>query len=231
MNRKKDPTASGDNPSSSAANASSPLFFPQSSSPVRNRTPKNASASGRTSMLAPSSSGTVQSPLREPNSQLTRPPSSSLSQQNRQMSSLQRSSAWLSSQGDNTKSSSPLFFPPSSPALARVGDPFRQPIATKYVGSEGGATFSQVSEIGSDPSAVVRVIWGTNIGITETMNTFKSFLRGFKTKYRKSYDGLTVKHGEGEDAPYLDRLREVCVTYPQSIFTGIRYLLLFSFIF
>ncbi|CAA7268765.1 unnamed protein product [Cyclocybe aegerita] len=40
----------------------------------------------------------------------------------------------------------------------------------------------------SDEPDEIRAIWGTTVNLTDTMKTFKDFLKGFKPKYRVSYD-------------------------------------------
>ena len=40
----------------------------------------------------------------------------------------------------------------------------------------------------TDEPDEIRAIWGTTVNLTETMKTFRDFLRGFKIKYRVSYD-------------------------------------------
>ncbi|PRT52982.1 DNA replication licensing factor MCM4 [Wickerhamiella sorbophila] len=62
------------------------------------------------------------------------------------------------------------------------------------------------SELGSAP---VRVIWGTNVSIQESMDTFRYFLNNFKSKYASIFDGDTVDIGEGEDLVYVDMLNDM----------------------
>ena len=80
-------------------------------------------------------------------------------------------------------------------------------------------------------NGMVKYIWGTTISLHESMNDFRSFLRGFKIKYRSTYnsnvakalleagdiapppmplyDGLTAAQGEGTlYERYLKQLRE-----------------------
>jgi len=40
----------------------------------------------------------------------------------------------------------------------------------------------------SDEPDEIRAIWGTTVNLTETMRLFRDFLKGFKPKYRASYD-------------------------------------------
>ena len=46
---------------------------------------------------------------------------------------------------------------------------------------------------GEDHEAMVKYIWGTTISLHESMNDFRSFLRGFKTKYRTAYNATNAK--------------------------------------
>ena len=39
-----------------------------------------------------------------------------------------------------------------------------------------------------DDTGAIQAIWGTNISVHETMRAFREFMRGFKVKYRISYD-------------------------------------------
>lgn len=48
-------------------------------------------------------------------------------------------------------------------------------------------------EGGQDDNGLVRYIWGTNIHIQESMNDFRQFLRGFKPKYRATYNAQQAK--------------------------------------
>ena len=40
----------------------------------------------------------------------------------------------------------------------------------------------------SDEPDEIRAIWGTTVKLTETMKPFRNFVKGFKPKYRASYD-------------------------------------------
>lgn len=63
------------------------------------------------------------------------------------------------------------------------------------------------SELGSDP---VRVIWGTNVSISETTETFKRFLSGFKPRYRYSYDNVPKPSSvDGDATIYMDVIDEM----------------------
>lgn len=68
------------------------------------------------------------------------------------------------------------------------------------------SVFDPVSE---NTSETVRVIWGTNVSIQESMNTFKTFLKQFRKKYRMAFDGNTVVDETGEDLVYVNMLKQV----------------------
>lgn len=55
----------------------------------------------------------------------------------------------------------------------------------------------------------VRVIWGTNVSIQESMSSFRDFLQNFKSKYRMVYDQEPVLTGEGEDLVYVEMLQQM----------------------
>lgn len=67
------------------------------------------------------------------------------------------------------------------------------PVRDSEPGSE--ATFSNVNPNTSDADALgggsTRVIWGTNISITDSMATFKAFLLNYTAKYRMRADGMS----------------------------------------
>lgn len=80
-------------------------------------------------------------------------------------------------------------------------------------------------DLNSLPSAheesedLARVIWGTNVSLSESMATFSNFLRSFKVKYRTAYDrerGVVVPASmnfqEGERILYEDLLRKMRIT-------------------
>lgn len=70
------------------------------------------------------------------------------------------------------------------------------------------ATFSNVNPDTSDADvlggASTRVIWGTNISITDSMSAFKNFIHNFAPKYRMWADGMT----EEETRALGDRANE-----------------------
>lgn len=60
-----------------------------------------------------------------------------------------------------------------------------------------------------DPEENMRVIWGTNVSIADSMTSFRTFLTSFKRKYRTILEGLPINHGEGEDNPYAEKLEQM----------------------
>ena len=73
--------------------------------------------------------------------------------------------------------------------------------------------------IKSEAEDLTRVIWGTNVSLSESMKSFTNFMRNFKIKYRVSWDrdrGLSVpalsSPEEGERLLYEDYLRTMRVT-------------------
>lgn len=68
-------------------------------------------------------------------------------------------------------------------------------------------TFSQDAvDEGNEP---VRVIWGTNVGIQETISAFRGFLLNYKSKYRMLRDGQSVDLSDGEDLVYANMLLQI----------------------
>lgn len=81
------------------------------------------------------------------------------------------------------------------------------------LGSE--ATFSNLNPDTSDAEALggdsTRVIWGTNISISDSMNAFKNFLYNYARKYRMWADGATEEeteamNGVGDEKEYLNMM-------------------------
>lgn len=69
--------------------------------------------------------------------------------------------------------------------------------------------------LGTDPVDTVdlRVIWGTNILITECQNTFREFLLNFKYKYRRQLDRQTLVDDEADNRLYyVDVLTRMLAT-------------------
>ena len=54
-----------------------------------------------------------------------------------------------------------------------------------------------------------RVIWGTNVSITESMKNFREFLLAFQKKHRLRADGIDFSHDEGEEFTYVEMLKTV----------------------
>jgi hypothetical protein len=57
-----------------------------------------------------------------------------------------------------------------------------------------------------------RVIWGTNVSISECMQKFREFLLGFQKKHRLRADNIPFEEGEGEEHPYVEMLKTVTRT-------------------
>jgi DNA replication licensing factor MCM4 len=105
-----------------------------------------------------------------------------------------------SSQRTGIPSSGPMLLPSSQPPQSR----------------------HDVNSINSTPSEtedLSRVIWGTNVSLSESMASFSNFLRSFKVKYRVSFDrdrGFIVpamaSPQEGERLLYEDLLRKMRIT-------------------
>jgi DNA replication licensing factor MCM4 len=73
--------------------------------------------------------------------------------------------------------------------------------------------------VNSEAEDLTRVIWGTNVSLSESMTSFTNFMRNFKIKYRISWDrdrGLSIpalsSPEEGERLLYEDYLRTMRVT-------------------
>ncbi|CAN6646053.1 DNA replication licensing factor Mcm4p [Trichomonascus vanleenenianus] len=77
-------------------------------------------------------------------------------------------------------------------------------------GNNGNTQFSAQSEENqNNPDEPIRVIWGTNVSIQESMSMFREFLQNYKSKYRRAYDGEEVPAGEGEDLVYTNMLNQM----------------------
>jgi DNA replication licensing factor MCM4 len=70
-----------------------------------------------------------------------------------------------------------------------------------------------------DAEDLTRVVWGTNVSLSESMASFSNFIRSFKVKYRVAFDrerGIAVPAmatpQEGERVLYEDLLRKMRVT-------------------
>ena len=73
----------------------------------------------------------------------------------------------------------------------------------------GGTRFS--AQLGSESTQPdeTRVIWGTNISITELQSDFRTFITSFKPKYRMLLDNQHVEPGQGENLSYTEKLQAV----------------------
>ncbi|KAK9464794.1 MCM2/3/5 family-domain-containing protein [Lipomyces arxii] len=75
--------------------------------------------------------------------------------------------------------------------------------------SSNGATFSADDVPSDDANVPIRVVWGTNVSLSESIRQFHGFLNGFRRKYRYVQDGITVRPGDGEELVYKDMLSEM----------------------
>lgn len=64
-------------------------------------------------------------------------------------------------------------------------------------------TFSNIDPTTSDANILGGTsgmcIWGTNVSISDTLSTFKDFLRNYTKKYRMWADGMTVEETDNEE--------------------------------
>ncbi|KAL9621867.1 MAG: hypothetical protein Q9160_003688 [Pyrenula sp. 1 TL-2023] len=90
------------------------------------------------------------------------------------------------------------------------------PVADGEPGSE--ATFSNLNPDTSEAEALggdsTRVIWGTNISISDSMSAFKNFLYSYARKYRLWADGATEEETRGmgsvaDQKEYIERLNNM----------------------
>jgi DNA replication licensing factor MCM4 len=101
-------------------------------------------------------------------------------------------------------------------------------------GSELGIQSSVGNALTSDPTAVKKVIWGTNVDVLESMTMFKDFIAHFTQAQRKKYTreclGESNEEEEAEmetitdkdELPFYDYyLSEVCFIYYTNIYTNI----------
>jgi len=100
-------------------------------------------------------------------------------------------------------------FPLSSPSLARrtaqsaPSDILRASSPEAHTditdGPNAAPTLSAVDgepalQQGEDDGGMVKFIWGTTISLQESMSDFRNFLRGFKPKYRATYNTNLAKN-------------------------------------
>ncbi|TIB11554.1 hypothetical protein E3P89_02259 [Wallemia ichthyophaga] len=92
--------------------------------------------------------------------------------------------------------------PPSSPSFVKSRRHLTLQNAPNSDIHKSDRTFSQANvpntDSQTDDSGMLRVIWGTNVQIADSMAAFRAFLRGFKTKYRRAYE-----RDLGRDLPSL----------------------------
>jgi hypothetical protein len=75
--------------------------------------------------------------------------------------------------------------------------------------NQSGQLTSESQVVAEDDDGQTRVIWGTNVSITESMKKFKEFLLGFQKKYRLRADNVAFDEGEGEEFTYVEMLKSV----------------------
>lgn len=185
--------------------SSSPMLFPSSPSANNSRTPTNNKR--QNSNLFPSSPGInpdylaappssdagggsfvnhrSSSPLHFPSSSASTPrPSQQLTP------SVQR-------RGDVHSN-----LPPSSPNFVKSRRQITLQNAPTSDIHRSDRTYSQANvpntDNQTDETGMLRVIWGTNVQIGDSMAAFRAFLRGFKTKYRRAFE-----REQGRDLPTL----------------------------
>lgn len=61
------------------------------------------------------------------------------------------------------------------------------------------------------PDGPKRLIWGTNVSVEESTQSFRKFLRDFKRRYRMRMDEELVDPGEGEELVYVDMMKQMHV--------------------
>jgi DNA replication licensing factor MCM4 len=67
------------------------------------------------------------------------------------------------------------------------------------------------SQVSSDPSISVRLIWGTTININEAMGSFRDFLTNFTLQQRKTLSNEEIR--EEDNLPFYPRLlSQVCMS-------------------
>ncbi|KAG5436865.1 hypothetical protein PCANB_001618 [Pneumocystis canis] len=185
-----------------ASKTSSPLFFPESSSSAA---PLNdALESGNTTPKAFFQSA-VSSPLLYTSSQGKKmtPHLSTMHSQQSSKNGFERQLGSLS----------------GTPRAIRRGDIHPRHILSTPLHRVSTVQSSQMTldmqtTSGSDLASenrneTVRVIWGTNVSIQESMSVFKTFLKKFRRKYRMAFDGDDTVDASGDDLVYVDMLKQM----------------------
>ena len=173
------------------AASSSPLHFPTSSSPRRGPSSARRQAGltsdapshqsvdrvrGETPLFFPTSGGSTPRRVRRGDIHSSLPLSSP---------SLARRGAPSGAHGES------LFPDPSSPHTEPSTPGFgHEPSGPSFSVAEGDAIGAPLTD---DDGGMVKFIWGTTISLHEAMNDFRSFLRGFKVKYRAAYNAANTK--------------------------------------
>ncbi|KAI8997404.1 MCM2/3/5 family-domain-containing protein [Pilobolus umbonatus] len=117
--------------------------------------------------------------------------------------------------GDDAEPSSPLLYPstpfrggissydsPRTPRATFVRTPYLQATDTPINRQTISANMIDTQE--TDPSASVRIIWGTTVNVHEAMTSFRNFLRHFRLEDRKNKHGETVT--ETDRNPFYPQL-------------------------
>jgi len=208
-------------PTSPPQRHSTPLFMPASSSPVQQNVASSLGLTPRMARLGqppPSSMAGASSPLfyGGTSSSIGRrtpgPRSSGLSRNDLARSVLSPNQVWTSTN---------LCRGSMSPRAHRRGDLGQQyssnsitsPLQRREVflvrENQSGQLTSESQVVAEDDDGQTRVIWGTNVSITESMKKFKEFLLGFQKKYRLRADNVAFDEGEGEEFTYVEMLKTV----------------------
>lgn len=183
-----------------ASRTSSPLFFPESSSSLHptndvleseNATPKASAKPGVSSPLFYTSSSS------------------------KKMSS--HPSTLYGYRPNKEVFEKPLLLSSTPRAVSRGDIHPMHPLSTPLQFATGTQTSTITSDVqmsthelaSENTGEAVRVIWGTNVSIQESMNVFKTFLKQFRKKYRMAFDGDTAVDGSEEELVYVNILKQM----------------------
>ncbi|KAK9479980.1 MCM2/3/5 family-domain-containing protein [Lipomyces japonicus] len=199
----------------SHAGVSSPIFYP-SSSPAPHRSDIDSQTTPRASARSAATSrrsrlDEVSSPLRYSSSSPARARSSSVTGRrsvHNLQSELSQGSAATPRQSRRRGDihSSGLF---STPIHQQPGS--RHGTSNTALQSSDAATFSAADDqLSSEANHVPhRVVWGTNVSLSESTRQFTNFLLNFRKKYRLRHDGIRLLPGEGEELVYVDMIKDM----------------------
>lgn len=93
-------------------------------------------------------------------------------------------------------------------------------------GADAGAGNGAVLSSDADADAPVRVIWGTNVSISDVAERFRVFLMSFRPRMRKEYEGLEIEDSD-ERLLYVDMLNTLRETGATNINLDVQNLLAF----